>query len=83
MHLPSLIDQIANEADDFLDGVTSREQARAAISEVITLRAVHLDGTARRHVTDGVMSVLESEGFFDNLRAGNSGEGDDDGGPEE
>lgn len=67
MHLRALIDSIADEADDFLEGVTSRAQARAAISEVITLRAAHLNGIDRKHVTDGVMSLLEREGVFDTL----------------
>jgi hypothetical protein len=74
----SLIDQIADEADDFLEGVTSKEQARAAISEMITLRAAQVSGAERQKITDGVMAVLENEGFFESFRGGTAGEDDDE-----
>lgn len=64
----SIIDQLADQADEFLEGVTSREQARAAISEMITLHHASLDARERAAVVDGVMAVLQDEGFFDFLR---------------
>ncbi|PTY04690.1 hypothetical protein DB347_18435 [Opitutaceae bacterium EW11] len=79
MHPKSIIDQLANQADEFLEGVTSREQARAAISEMITLHHATLSGRDRTAVIDGVMAVLEEEGFFE----ASHGEGAESDGGEE
>ena len=64
MHLPALIDEIANQADEFLDGVTDRKQGRAGIEEYITMEYPELNPADRKQVVDGVMAVLESEDFF-------------------
>ncbi len=78
MKLSVVIEEIAAKADDFLDGVTSREQARAAISEVITLDYRQAVGNERTAVIDGVMRILEGEGFFDDLAKGTDAKSDDD-----
>ncbi len=65
MNLNELIDQIAAQADDFLDGFTGRADARAGIQELLTAQHNSLTAEERKHVTDGVMSILEDEGFFD------------------
>jgi hypothetical protein len=65
MHLSALIDEIAAQADDFLDGFTGRADARAGIQELLTAQHNSLTEAERKHVTDGVMSILEDEGFFD------------------
>jgi hypothetical protein len=70
--LRTIIDEIANRADDFLSGVRDRAQGRAGISELLTMDYTELDSARRKAVTDGVMAVLESEGFF-NATAGGSG----------
>jgi hypothetical protein len=65
MEWHQLIADIASRADDFLAGATSREQGRAGIEEYINLEHFHLTPEQRRQVTDGVMSTLEAEDFFD------------------
>ena len=74
MSLKPIIDDIANQADSFLDGVTARSDARAAISEQLTIRYRTLSGIDRSKIIDGVLAILDEEGFF-NFGAG--GESDD------
>lgn len=62
--LRPIIEEIASHADDFLDGVSDRAQARAGIAELITLDFVDLTPAQRTNVIAGVMAVLESEDFF-------------------
>lgn len=62
--LRPIIEEIAFQADDFLEGVRDRSQARAGISELLTLDYSHLTPPQRTEVTDGVMAVLEDEDFF-------------------
>ncbi len=64
MQLSALIDEIANQADEFLDGVAGRKQGRAGIEEFITMEHPGLDPAVRKQIVDGVMAVLESEDFF-------------------
>ncbi len=75
MNLGALIDQIAAQADEFLDGFSGRADARAGIQELITAQYNSLSEEERRHVTDGVMSILEDEGFFDKPPGGGSNPG--------
>jgi hypothetical protein len=65
MDLSALIDEIAARADDFLDGFSGRADARAGIQELLTAEHAGLSETERKHVTDGVMTILEDEGFFE------------------
>lgn len=65
MTLSGIINDIADQADDFLDGVTKRNEARAAISEQITIKYSTLSGPERTKVIEGVLSVLAEEGFFE------------------
>ena len=62
--LRPIIEEIAFQADEFLEGASNREQARAGISELITLDYAELTPAQRTKVTDGVMNVLENEDFF-------------------
>ena len=62
--LPSIIDEIANQADDFLAGARDRAQAKAGISELLTMDYSELNPTERAAVVKGVMAVLEEEDFF-------------------
>lgn len=72
MNLRPIIDEIASQADDFLDGVTSREQARAGISELLTMDYSGLAPADRKLVSDHVMAILEDESFFNGGFAGHS-----------
>lgn len=72
MNLRPLIDEIASQAEDFLNGTTSREQARASISELLTTDYAGLRAADRKLVSDHVMAVLEDDSFFDGGFAGHS-----------
>lgn len=74
MHLSALIDEIAAQADDFLDGFTGRADARAGIQELLTAQHNALTEAERKHVTDGVMTILEDEGFFEKTPGAGSDE---------
>ena len=64
MSLKPIIDDIANQADDFLEGVTTRADARVAIAEQLTIEYPALSGINRSKVIDGVLTVLDGEEFF-------------------
>ena len=80
--LRTIIGDIADRADDFLAGVRDRGQARAGISELITMDYGELTPGDRALVVAGVMQVLEEEDFFGGEFVGDpfADEGDD---PEE
>jgi len=77
-HLRHIIDEIANQADDFLDGVTTRDQARAGIAELLNMDYPQVGPADRGKITDGVMAVLESEDFFGTEFVGNPFDDDDE-----
>jgi len=64
MHLAAIIAEIADQADEFLKGVTDRAQARAGIAEQINLDFFELNPADRKTVIEGVMATLEAEEFF-------------------
>ncbi|MBW8781578.1 MAG: hypothetical protein JF599_06795 [Verrucomicrobia bacterium] len=72
MDLRPIISEIASQADDFLEGVTDRAQARAGIAEFITMDYSQLSAIDRKTVSDAVMAVLEDESFFNGGYAGHS-----------
>ena len=64
MDLRGIINEIAGQADDFLDGAANRVEARASITEQVNAAHPELSPADRRKVADGVMAILEGEGFF-------------------
>lgn len=64
MNLAAIIAEIADQADEFLKGVTDRAQARAAIAEQINLDFFELNPVDRKTVIEGVIATLEAEEFF-------------------
>ena len=62
--LRPIIEEIADQADEFLADARDRAQARAGISELITMDHPDLSPSERTAVIDGVMKVLEEEDFF-------------------
>jgi hypothetical protein len=64
MNLAAIIAEIADQADEFLKGVTDRAQARAAIAEQINLDFFELNPVDRKTVIEGVVATLEAEEFF-------------------
>jgi hypothetical protein len=75
--LRPIIDEIASQADDFLDGVADRAQARAGIAELLTMDYADLTPAQRTKVTDGVIAVLEAEDFFGTEFVGDAFKDDD------
>jgi len=73
----SLIDEIASRADDFLAGAASRKEARAGIDELLNADYAQLGPAERRQVAEGVMRILENEGFFEFGSRGGRGGGAD------
>ena len=63
-HLASVIDEIANRADEFLSDVRTRAEARAGIKELLAADYPSLAPPDAAGVVDGVMAVLEREDFF-------------------
>ena len=74
MNLRIIIEEIASQADDFLEGASNRAEARAGVNELINADYLELGPADRKIVADGVMAILEDEGFFDRAPA----ESDDD-----
>jgi len=64
MDIKSIVSEFCDQADDFLAGVTKREEARAGIAELLTIRHATLPAADKKAVITQVMQVLEKEGFF-------------------
>jgi hypothetical protein len=64
MKLRPFIDEVASQADDILAGITNRAEARSSIAEFISMDYPKLPPGDRKTVVDGVMAILEDEGFF-------------------
>ena len=65
MDLQPIVSQICDEADDFLAGVTKRDEAKAGIAEMLTIHHAGLPPADRKAITEQVLRVLEREGFFE------------------
>jgi hypothetical protein len=65
MDLRSIIDEIASRADDFLAGAANRKEARAGIDELVNADHPQLSPGDRQKIAEGVMAILEDEGFFE------------------
>jgi hypothetical protein len=73
MDLSSSIDEIASQADDFLAGAANWKEARAGIDELINADHPRLSPGDRQQIAEGVMAILEDEGFFEFAHSGGSG----------
>lgn len=78
MNLRDIIDSIASQADDFLAGASNRAEARAGVNELINADYFELSPADRKTVADGVMRILENEGFFEAPPGGGAGDHNDD-----
>lgn len=65
MNAKALANQICDQADDFLDGVTRRDEAKAGIAEYLTLHHRSLAPADKKAVVEETMRILENEGFFE------------------
>jgi hypothetical protein len=80
MDLSGIIDEIASQADDFLASAANRKEARAGIVELVNTDHPRLSPVDRKKITEGVMAILEQEGFFEAAgRWGGAGEEVEDG----
>lgn len=77
-NLNAIISEIADQADDFLATARDRAQAKAGISELITMDYPALTPDERTAVIAGVMKVLEDEDFFDTEFVGDPFADDDE-----
>jgi hypothetical protein len=68
MNHVAIIDRIAGQADDFLEGFKNRRDARAGVLEQLNCEYATVPQAQHEKIADGVMAVLESEGFFDDVR---------------
>jgi hypothetical protein len=65
MDLTSIVSEICDEADDFLAGVTRREEAKAGIAEWLTINQVQLPSAERKAIIEQAILILGNEGFFE------------------
>ena len=72
MNLQSIIDELADQADDLLADAQNRKEAQTAISDALTARYSRLNGIDRQKILSTVMEILENEGFFDAPKWGSS-----------
>ena len=70
MNLKTVVPEICDHADDFLGGVTKRDEARAGIADWLTINYAGLSPTARKEVGDQAMRILGQEGFFERPAGG-------------
>ncbi len=63
--LSQLIAEIADQVDEFHAGAKTRAKVRESIIEFIDAEYFTLAPGGRVAVTDGVMSALEADEFFD------------------
>jgi len=78
MDLDAIISTAADEADDFLNGVTTMTEARPVIRDYLKTRQPRLGPLEVQRVTAGLLAILEEEGFFEagNARGDSWADGD-------
>ena len=70
MELNAIAVEICDQADEFLAGVTRRDEAKVGIAELLTMHHAGLAPGDRKIVIDHAMRILEREGFFDRAAGG-------------
>lgn len=86
MDLDAIINEVADDADDVLSGISVRKDARTTLSEHIQANHAELPPDDRLIVVRGVMKILDKEDFFSaDLTKTDSvwGDGPDNAGPEQ
>jgi len=84
MSVQEIINAAADDADDFLAGVSSMTEARPAIRDYLKARHPSLAPPDEARVIAGLLALLEEEGFFasaagdDGTEDTGSGGGSDD-----
>lgn len=67
-----LVSEICDQADSFLAGISELKEAKAGISEWLTIHHPTLAPELKKSVVTEAMRLLESEGFFE-TEAGSEG----------
>ncbi len=67
MDLKSIVSEICDQADDFLAGVTRRDEARAGIAEWLTMHYSMMAPANKKAVIEQTMRILGNEGFFERV----------------
>ena len=84
MDLKAIINAVADEADDFLAGVSSKSEARTTVLTYLSDNYPDLSPGDAARVTSGLLTLLENEGFFDISASGDSwGEDGEEGSDED
>ena len=65
MNLQAIINAAADEADGFLNGITTAGEAKPLIAEWLTENQPGLTAPDRQRVVQGLLALLEREGFFE------------------
>ena len=74
--LQYIVNTAADEADDFLRGVTSVSEAKPVILEWLADRHPGLPPPERQKIVQGLLALLDREGFFEATCIGDSWEGE-------
>jgi hypothetical protein len=77
MDLRAIVNEICDQADEFLGDVARRDEARAGISEWLTMHHAKLPPADKKTIVDQSMRVLDNEGFFSAAAGGGSVDKDD------
>lgn len=64
MERKSIVAEICDQADDFLEGVAKREEAKAGIAEWLTIHCPALSPEEKQTVIKEALRILEDEEFF-------------------
>ena len=64
MNVQDIINAAADDADDFLAGISSMTEARPAIREYLQSNYPGLPAPDQERIVAGVLAILEEEEFF-------------------
>jgi hypothetical protein len=76
-HQP-LINQLADEADELLNGARSRGEARELLLDRLRQARPALPDAARQQAADAVLRILDAEDFFNATPGDDPSDPDDD-----
>ena len=79
VNLQDIVNAAADEADDFLRGVTSIGEAKTVIAEWLADHHPRLSQPERQKIAQGLLAILDREGFFESTGFGDSWEGGETG----
>ena len=69
MNLQSIIEDLANRADELLADVRDRKEARSTLADILAKDYPKLRGFESQKVVSTLMEILEEEEFFDSAGA--------------